>query len=354
MFPPPVAFFLDKGSGWGEHRGMPLPASLPAMIATSPVPDKRPLATTPFSNREGRRLRRLDPASAQLFVAVVEEGSIGRAALREHIVPSAISKRLSELEALLGVVLLERGPRGMTPTPAGEAFLHHARILLRALDRMQQEMAEYSEGVRGHIRVRVSSSALSAGLPAEIQSFAVAHRHVKIELEEYETPSIVQDIAEGRADVGIGPDIFRPGTLQRFPWRHYDLAAVVPIGHPLAGRDSIAYAECLRYDQVEQGYGSALSHLLDHAARQSGIAKRTRIRVRGFEAVCRMIGCGMGVGVVPSFLAASHGRLHDLRFVPLTDDWAHPLICIMVRDLESLPVAARAFVDHLNRAAAPA
>jgi DNA-binding transcriptional LysR family regulator len=228
---------------------------------------------------------------------VVEEGSIGRAALREHIVPSAISKRLSELEALLGVV--ERGLRGMTPTPAGEAFLHHARILLRALDRMQQEMAEYSEGVRGHIRVR--SSALSAGLPAEIQSFAVAHRHVKIELEEYETPSIVQDIAEGRADVGIGPDIFQPGTLQRFPWRHYDLTTVVPAGHALTGRDSIAYVECLRYDQVEQGYCSALSHLLDHAARQSGIAKRTRIRVRGLEAVCRMIGYGMGMASCPPF-----------------------------------------------------
>ncbi|HWX48415.1 MAG TPA: LysR family transcriptional regulator [Roseomonas sp.] len=320
----------------------------------SSEPGKQRVTSPAISDRDGRLSRRLDPASVQFFVSVVEEGSIARAALRENIVPSAISKRVSDLEALLGVPLLERGTQGVTPTPAGEAFLHHARLLLRAVERMGLEMAEYGEGVRGHIRVRASASALSAGLPVEIQSFSRTHRQVKIELEEYETPAIVQDIREGRADVGIGPDIFQPESLLLFPWRHYDLAAVVPNNHILARRRKVSYSALLQYEQVEQGYSSALSQLLDYAARQSGIPKRTRIRVRGFEAVCRMIGSGMGIGVVPSFMRESVGRLYGLRFIPLEEPWAHPKICIMLRDLDSLPRVARSFVDHLRRSATAA
>lgn len=312
-------------------------------------PGKQRVTSPAISDRDGRFSRRLDPASVQFFVSAVEEGSIARAALRENIVPSAISKRLSDLETLLGVSLLERGTQGVAPTPAGEAFLHHARLLLRAVERMRLEMAEYGEGVRGHIRVRASASALSAGLPAEIQSFSRAHRQVKIELEEYETPAIVQDIREGRADVGIGPDILQPEPLLLIPWRHYDLFAVVPNGHALACRRKLTYSALLRYEQVEQGYSSALSQLLDYAARQSGFAKRTRIRVRGFEAVCRMIGSGMGIGVAPSFMQESVGQVYGLRFIPLDEPWAHPKICIMLRDLDSLPSAARSFVDHLRR-----
>ncbi|RKK03211.1 LysR family transcriptional regulator [Pseudoroseomonas wenyumeiae] len=315
-------------------------------------PGKRRVASPALSDRDGHFPRRLNPVSVQFFVSAVEEGSIARAALRENIVPSAISKRLSDLETLLGVALLERGTQGVVPTPAGEAFLHHARLLLRSLERMRLEMAEYGEGVRGHIRVRASASALSAGLPAEIQSFSRAHRQVKIELEEYETPAIVQDIQEGRADVGIGPDIFQPESLLLIPWRQYALAAVVPNGHALARRRKLSYSTLLQYEQVEQGYSSALSQLLDYAAQQSGLAKRTRIRVRGFEAVCRMIGSGMGIGVVPSFVQESVGRIYGLRFIPLDEPWAHPKICIMLRDLDSLPSAARSFVDHLRRSGA--
>ena len=324
------------------------------MISVTMTLDKRRMASLTIADRDGRRLRRLDPLSVHLFVSAVEEGSIAAAALREHMVPSAISKRLAELEALLRVPLLERRRRGVTPTPAGEAFLHHARMVLRDLDRMQEELAEYAEGVRGHIRVRASASALSAGLPAEIQTFAQAHRYVKMELEELETPLIMQDIAEGRADVGIGPDMFRHEALHLVPWRHYDLAVVVPAGHLLADRTAIAYAETLRYDQVEPGSGSALAHLLDNAARSSAHTKRTRIRVRGLEAICQMIGAGMGIGVVPSFLEELHGPYYDLRFIPLMDDWSRPRICVMVRDLESLPSAARLFLEHLRGSATAA
>src|SRR5436190_657113 len=84
--------------------------------------------------------RRIDLTSLQLFVAVCELGSIGRAAEREFIAASAVSKRLSDLEATVDTALLYRHSRGVTLTPAGESLLHHARNVLYGLERMQGEL----------------------------------------------------------------------------------------------------------------------------------------------------------------------------------------------------------------------
>jgi DNA-binding transcriptional LysR family regulator len=178
---------------------------------------------------------------------------------------------------------------------------------------------------------------------------------VRIDLEEQETPGVFRDVAEGRADVGVAPYFTSQEGLQLFPYRSYDLCVAVPMDHELAGRKSIAYAETLSYDQVDPGRTSALAQLLDSAARQLPVAKHTRIRVHGFDASCRMIASGLGIGVVPAFMEHSHGRIYNLAFIPLAEEWAHPEIRIVVRDLQTLPGAARTFVEHLRRsAAAPA
>ncbi len=92
--------------------------------------------------------RRVDMTSLQLFVAVCELGSIGKAAEREFIAASAVSKRLSELEAQLGAELLQRHSRGVSATPAGHSLLHHARSIMRSLEQMQAELAHRIEDVQ--------------------------------------------------------------------------------------------------------------------------------------------------------------------------------------------------------------
>jgi len=294
-------------------------------------------------------VQRIDPYSARLFIAILEEGSIARAARIQHIVQSAVSRRLGDLEALFGVPLVQRHARGVTPTPAGEALAHHARLLLRTLERMELEMTEYRFGVRGHVRLRCSSSALSTGLPGALQLFTAKHHGVKLDLEEQDTPEVFQQVAAGHADIGVAPDIVAHEGVHVFPYHRYDLCAIVPQDHPLARVESVLYDEILAYDLVELTRKSALSSLLDAAAASTGASKRTRIRTLGFEGVCRMVGAGIGVGVAPSFLASTHGPLYGLRFVPLQDRWAHPLVCVIVREPAQLPPAARLLMTELCR-----
>jgi len=293
-------------------------------------------------------MKRLDSTSARIFVAIIEEGGISRAAAREHIVASAISKRLCDLEHMLGVTLVQRNARGVKPTAAGEALVWHARLILQAIDRAHEELSEYAQGVRGHVRVRASSSSLVAGLPKVLSRFLQHHASVKIDLEERRTPQIFSDILTNRADLGIGPNIHRPAALHHRPYASYDLCVVVPPAHPLAAFSSVDYATTLAYDQIEQRSGSVVAQLLDQTVKQRGLAKRTRIRVNGFEVICSMVGAGMGVGIAPAFMQAAQGRAHGVCFIPLSDSWAHTQMVIVFQSLTALPPAARSLLTYLT------
>ena len=293
-------------------------------------------------------LRDLDPVSIRLFLATLEEGSIAKAAARENIVPSAVSKRISEMESQLRVPLLERGAKGAQATPAGEALAHHARQLLQSMDRMRREMAGYVEGVRGVIKVLASVTSLSGGLPADILRFRAARPQIEVDLEERTTPAIYRAIRDGLADVGVASEFASHEGLQVFPYRPYALAAVLPAGHALAPARRVAYAELLADDQVELGRDSGISRVFEEAARDVRTTRTVRARVSSFETICMLVAQGMGVGVAPLYLKEAKEGALGLRFVPLSDPWAQPRSFVAVRDLDALPVAAQALVSHLR------
>src|SRR5262245_49109611 len=113
-------------------------------------------------------MKHLDLTSLRYFIAVCEAGNITRAAEGEHVVASAISKRLTQLEEELGVPLLQRQRRGVTPTPAGEVLLEHARALLSTASRVAQDIASFGSGVRGQVRLLATVSSIAEKLPDDV------------------------------------------------------------------------------------------------------------------------------------------------------------------------------------------
>lgn len=293
--------------------------------------------------------RRMDLTSLQLFVAVCELGSIGRAAEREFIAASAISKRLSELEATVGAQLLYRHTRGVDLTPAGESLLHHARSVLFSLEKMQGELSEYADGVRGHVRIHASISAIVQFLPEDLGAFVRAHGQVKIDLEEHLSAEVVRAVREGAADLGIcNAAATGQGELQSLPYRHDRLALIVPRGHALAARPEIAFADSLDFDQVGLHSTSSIYLALRQAAEQAGRTIRLRIHVTSLDAMCRMIDNGLGVGVMPQRAFELMHGVGALECVPLSDPWAERELRMVARDFSSLPVTARLLVEHLQ------
>ena len=292
--------------------------------------------------------RRIDLTSLQLFVAVCELGSIGRAAEREFIAASAVSKRLSDLETAVDTALLYRHSRGVTLTPAGESLLHHARTVLFGLERMQGELSEYAEGVRGHVRMHANISAIVQFLPEDLGAFARAHSQVKIDLQEHLSPDVLHAVQEGAADLGIcNTGGSGASALQSRPYRSDNLMLIVPAGHDLSARAAIYFEEVLDWDIVGLHANSSISLAMRAAAAQAARPLRQRIQVTGLDAMCRMIDNGLGVGLLPDRAFALMHSVGRLAAVPLQDAWAHRELRLVARDFDALPVTARLLAEHL-------
>lgn len=297
--------------------------------------------------------RRIDLTSLQLFIAVCERGSIGKAAEQEFMATSAVSKRLSDLEDTVGSSLLYRSPKGVTPTPAGQSMLHHARSVLFSLEKMQGELSEYADGVRGHVRMHANISAIVQFLPEDLGTFTKAHDQIKIDLEEHLSTDVVRAVHEGAADLGIchHNQTDRPLDLQVRPYRRDALALVMPSDHALANKTRIAFEESLEWDHVGLHANSSIYRAMHAAAAATGQGIRLRIRVTGLDAMCRMIHNGLGVGLMPQRAFELMHGVGDLTCVPLIDPWAARQIVLIARDFSSLPVAARLLVAHLDEQA---
>jgi DNA-binding transcriptional LysR family regulator len=260
---------------------------------------------------------------------------------------ASASARIGGMEAALGAALLERGRRGVRPTPAGRALLGHARIVLQQVERMRGELAEFARGLRGRVRLLSNSAALSEFLPEALATFLAAHPGVDIDVEERLSAEIVQAVAEGQADAGIVADAVDLGGLETFPFALDRLVLVTPCDHPLSRRRRLAFRDALGEEFVGLSRGSALQRYLGEHAARAGHPLKLRMRLNGFDAICRAVARGVGLGIVPEAAARRCRRSLPIRAIPLTDPWALRQLTICVRRLDELPVHARQLIRHL-------
>ncbi|MGE4406487.1 LysR family transcriptional regulator [Pseudomonas sp.] len=293
-------------------------------------------------------MRRIDFVTLRLFAAIADERSLTRAAEREHLALAAVSKRVSDLEGQLGVSLLYRQPKGVELTPAGHALLHHARNLLDNLRQLDADLSEFSQGVKGHVRIHANTSAVIEFLPEDLSAFARQHPEVKIDLEERVSSDTLRALREGLTDIGIFAGHMPAEDLQVFAYREDRLVLVTPREHPLAPREHIALSEAAGFDFIGLQQDASLHALLQQSAQQMGMPLRLRIQVRSFEAICRMIHTGMGVGVLPEQVVRNYLPALDVAIVPLTDPWARRELKVGVRNLDSLSVTARQMLEYLT------
>jgi molybdate transport repressor ModE-like protein len=291
---------------------------------------------------------RFDLNDLKLFRHVVEAGSITHGAERAHLALAAASTRIRNMEETLGAPLLVRARHGVTPTQAGRTLLQHARTILEQAERLREDLGAYAGGLAGQVRVLSNTNALTEFLPEALSSFLAAHPNVSIDLEERLSDEIVGLIAEGVGDIGIVAGTVDAGRLTTFPFRSDRFVLVVGRDHPLASRTKVAFDEVLDHDFIGLDRASALQRFLASKAGHAGRPLRLRVQLRSFDAVCRLVECNVGVGVVPATTARRAGQFMAIQAIDLTDAWALRELTICVRDLAALPPYARQLVQHMR------
>jgi molybdate transport repressor ModE-like protein len=290
-----------------------------------------------------------DLTDLRLFAAVVEEGSITAGASRAGISLPSASARMKGMEEMLGTTLLERLRRGVRPTPAGSALFHHSQLVLAQMERLRGDLREHARGgVRGHIRLISNTTALEEYLPDVLAGWLAANPGVDIALEERLSYEIAPAVAQGHADIGVLADSAGINGLETYPFRIDRLVVIVPRGHALARRRKVAFADVLDEEFVGLVEGSALAEHLAWQSTRLGRSLKPRIRLRGLDAVCRMVERNVGIAIVSETAATRCRQTMALSTLQLTDPWAVRRLIVCVRRLAALPAHARGLVQHLT------
>lgn len=287
-----------------------------------------------------------DLVDLRLMVRIAEHNSLTRGAEASHISLPGASIRVKNLEESVGTKLLYRTSHGVTLTPPGQAVVQHARVVLQQLEHLRGELQEYAKGIKGHLRVFANTTAMEH-LPTVLKAYLISHPDVNIDLREKLSHDSVRAVGEGQTDIGIIAGAVRTENLEVIPYRLDRLVLVVAAGHALAGVPAVDFAQTLDGDHIGLSEGSAIQGFLRRVCDDLHRPMRMRIQVGNFEAACRLIEAGVGVGIVPASAAARHAQAMDIRIVPLRDEWAVRAQQICVRSLAALPPFARDLVELL-------
>ncbi|MFT3660478.1 MAG: LysR family transcriptional regulator [Gordonia sp. (in: high G+C Gram-positive bacteria)] len=290
-------------------------------------------------------VRNIDLFTLQLFIAAVEERQIGLAAARENISASTATKRIRMLEDAAGAKFLDRTPRGVEPTPAGEIFLWHAREILGSLGAMRRKVSELTDGVAGELTVVSARSIIGSLLARKLGAFASDYPKVDLAVTEVYNPSIPQEVARGEADLGVyavAPNLDLSGVVSS-PYRNDTVVAVVPHEHPLAARESLTYADLAEHNLLAVG---VMSDTFAWAAAKLGTAYRSRYRVTTSSTVLSLVAAGLGVTAVPECeLRVEY--LDKVAVRELREPWAVRRLAIATRQGQARGPAVQALIDYL-------
>lgn len=293
---------------------------------------------------------RLDLDDLRLFVEIAEARSLTQGARRAFLSAPAASARIRAIEAQLPQPLLVRGNRGVALTETGETLLRHARLVLRQMDVLRDDLSGRGEET-GTLRVLANTTAVTEFMPEVLAGFLSTRPRVSVDLQERLTDDILRGVRDGAADLGVVSGDLDWTGLDRAVFSTDRLVLATPLGHPLArfpGRPGpVAFADTLAFAHVGLHEGSTLLAFLRGLMERHGYDRALRVKVRSFEAMCRMVEGGVGIGVVPESAARRHAQTMRIAMVPLAEPWATRDRCVVHRAGSPLTRSARALVAEL-------
>lgn len=264
----------------------------------------------------------IDLVTLNTFVRSVELGSLTSGAQAVSLSLPTVSKRISQLESITQLQLLDRSKHGVSLTPAGQALYRHAIQIRSNVEQLCRTIEDFQRGARHHLRVWANTSAVTGFLPTFLGGFMKANPDLSIDLEEANSEPVVKAVESRIADFGIFATNVDAGTLEFAVCDQDCLVVVASKKHSISASKTLLFADLLDWDQIGLNSTSAIAQEINRQAARMGKAIRLRIQVRSFDAICKMIALNLGIGILPRASANVHAKSMDLKIIPLMDEWA--------------------------------
>jgi DNA-binding transcriptional LysR family regulator len=282
------------------------------------------------------------------LVAIVDHGSLTRAAVKLRISQPALSHQIAALERELGTPVMERLPRGVRPTAAGLAAAAEARIALAAADRVVLAGRQAAAGARGRIRVACAETMTAWVLVPVLRSWRRRFPEVELDLTEYTSAdTMLEALAGGRTDITVGPRPTRTEEHVEVLGRE-EMVVVASPGHRFARLDAVPLAELSAEPLVHYDPGNEIAVWVDQFATERGVVLPPPVlRTGSPRTAAQLAAAGMGVALVPFSALTSR-----------TDATVRSVDPVEVRDVIAIVAAPhddllRRFVGDLKRRGLP-
>lgn len=286
------------------------------------------------------------------FIAVAVELNFSRAAVRVHIVQSALSASVAKLEKELGVTLFDRSRRQIALSPAGEAFLEQAYEVMYAAKRAKDTVTEYQGQLAGTVQLGTLMSSGALDLPAALGQFHRRHPLVNVRLRQSSAGSAghIAAIADGTLDLALISTPGKPSSLVDIqPLNREPMLFVCRADHPLAERRRVQIADLFGEHLIQFASGWGVRRLLDEALADAGVVVTTAYEVADYNIAAGLTRHQLGTTVMP---ATDARRFPDLHSVPLTPAVTWTLYLASASPKHRSPAAA-SLADELIAQAAP-
>ena len=257
-------------------------------------------------------LLRLRTRQLALAVLLDTERHLGRAALALNVSQPAASKLLLQMEDTLGVRLFEREPRGMVPTPSGEALVRYARGVLNDFGATRDEMAAIGSGLRGTIRIGCVAGAVPGLLAGALRDYKARHPRVALSISVSTSDRVIAQLADGQFDLALCRLQSRglSDDFQTVPLLDEAQVVVVRAGHPLVQRSRIMLDDLVAFPLILQSAGSPQRTLFEALLRDAGIHRTLNITETASTIVTTsLLEASDMVAIMPASVAAHYGRL---------------------------------------------
>ncbi|TNV10483.1 LysR family transcriptional regulator [Buttiauxella sp. B2] len=288
-----------------------------------------------------------DITDLKLFLAISEQQNLTRGAQKAYMSAASASVRMKNLEERINLRLFYRSSQGVRLTPAGETFCHHVRLILNQHERLHSDMQEHVKGIKGHVRIFASITAIAEYLPPLLSQYLTQYNDVDIDLREYPSPEIVRSVIDGTTDLGIVAGNITADCLELLPFRTDKLVLITANDHPLATVKKVSFAVLTHYEQITLPEGTGMYEFIKKQAEEINRKLKIRIQVGNFETFCRMVAAKVGIGVMPFSAASRLQHLHDFTIIDLDDIWAFRKLHLCARRFDQLPGFAQQLVSLL-------
>jgi DNA-binding transcriptional LysR family regulator len=235
----------------------------------------------------------------EYFVVIAQEGSFTRASERLLIAQPSLSQQIRALEAELGGSLLERLPRGVRLTMAGQNFLPEAQAAVSHADRARRSVRMALGLELGQLAIATNTSAAAGILPSVLTHWQELHPNIEVSLSEYLHRRLLEEgVRGGDGDMAVGspPDSWE-GLIEPLGWEEFVL--VLPHGDPLLRKRSIDLAELAERRWVHFAPGHGLAELVDMLCGAAGFTPRVAVRTSQVVAAPLFAAAGLGPALVP-------------------------------------------------------